>query len=49
MGREDVSDEIGGVTKGRVLAFGGVEVQFPISGPAGAESFKKASISNMTV
>ncbi len=27
MGREDVSDEMGGVTIGKVLAFGGVEVQ----------------------
>ncbi len=27
---------MGGVTDGKVLAFGGVEVQFPISGPASA-------------
>ncbi len=27
----------GGVTNGKVLAFGGVEVQLPISGPAGAD------------
>ncbi len=32
MGRESVSDEIGGVTNGKVLAFGGVEVQLPIFG-----------------
>ncbi len=32
MGREFVSDEMGGVTNGKVLAFGGVEVQLPISG-----------------
>ncbi len=31
-----VSDEMGGVTNGKVLAFGGVEVQLPIVGPAGA-------------
>ncbi len=37
MGRASVSDEIGGVTNGKVLAFGGVEVQLPISGPAGAD------------
>ncbi len=36
MGREGVSDEMGGVTNGKVLAFGGVEVQLPICGPAGA-------------
>ncbi len=30
---EDVSDEMGGVTDGKVLAFGGVEVQLPIFGP----------------
>ncbi len=36
MGREGVSDEMGGgVTNGKVLAFGGVEVQFPNFGPAG--------------
>ncbi len=35
-GREGVSDEIGGVTNRKVLAFGGVEVQLPIFGPAGA-------------
>ncbi len=29
MGREGVSDEMGGVTNGKVLAFGGVEVQLP--------------------
>ncbi len=49
MGREGVSDEIGGVTNGIVLAFSRVEVQLPISGTSGAESFKKASINNMTV
>ncbi len=37
MGREGVSDEIGGITNGKVLAFGGVEAQLPISGPAGAD------------
>ncbi len=36
MEREGVSDEMGGVTTGKVLAFGGVEVQFPIFGPVGA-------------
>ncbi len=36
MGREDVSDEMGGVTDGKVLAFGGVKVQLPIFGPASA-------------
>ncbi len=35
-GREGVSDEIGGVTDGKVFAFGGVEVQLPIFGPANA-------------
>ncbi len=37
MGREGVSDEMGGATIGKVLALGGIEVQFPISGPAGAD------------
>ncbi len=37
MGREGVSDEMGGITNGKVLAFGGVEVQLPISGPAGTD------------
>ncbi len=32
MGREDVSDEMRGVTNGKVLAFGGVVVQLPIFG-----------------
>ncbi len=32
-GREGVSEEMGGVTDGKVLAFGGVEVQLPIFGP----------------
>ncbi len=36
MGREGASDEMVGVTSGKVLAFGGVEVQLPIFGPAGA-------------
>ncbi len=36
MGREGVSDEMGGVTNGKVPAFGGVEVQLPNFGPAGA-------------
>ncbi len=36
MGRESVSDELGGVAIGKVLAFGGVEVQLPIFGPADA-------------
>ncbi len=39
MVREGVSDEMGGVKNGKVLAFGGVEVQLPISGTAGAGSF----------
>ncbi len=34
---EGVSDEMGEVTNGKVLAFGGVEVQLPISGPVGAD------------
>ncbi len=37
MEREGVSDEMGGVTNGKVLAFGGVEVQFSIFGPVGAD------------
>ncbi len=37
MGIEGVSDEMGGVTNGKVLAFGGVEVQLPISRPAGTD------------
>ncbi len=37
MGREGVSDDMGGATNGKVLAFGGVEVQLSISGPAGAD------------
>ncbi len=36
MGRESVSDEMGGVKNGKVLAFGGAEVQFPIFRPDGA-------------
>ncbi len=36
MGREGVSDEMGEVTNGKVLAFGGVEIQLPILRPAGA-------------
>ncbi len=36
MGREGVSDVMGGVTNGKVLAFGGVEAQLSIFGPAGA-------------
>ncbi len=36
MGREGVSDEVAGLTNGKALAFGGVEVQLPIFGPAGA-------------
>ncbi len=39
MGREGVSDGMGGITNGKVLAFRGVEVQLPILGPAGAEVF----------
>ncbi len=35
--REGVSDEMGGVTNGKVLAFGGVVVQLPISGQTGAD------------
>ncbi len=37
MGREGVSEGMRGTTNGKVLAFGGVEVQLPISGPAGAD------------
>ncbi len=37
MGREGVSDEMGVVTNGNVLAFGGVVVQLPTSGPAGGD------------
>ncbi len=37
MGRDCVSDEKEGVTNGKVLAFGGVEVQLPIFGPAGVD------------
>ncbi len=37
MGREGVSGEMVGVTNGKVLAFGAVEVQLPTSGPAGAD------------
>ncbi len=36
MGREGVSDKMGGVTNVKVLAFGGVKVQLLIFGPAGA-------------
>ncbi len=32
MRREDVSDEIGGVGNGKVLAFSLIEVQLPVSG-----------------
>ncbi len=35
-GREGVSDEMGGDTDGKVLAFIGVEVQLPIFGTASA-------------
>ncbi len=35
-GPEGERDEIGGVTDGKVLAYGGVEVQLPIFGPASA-------------
>ncbi len=37
MGREGISDEMGGITNGNVLAFGRVEVQLPILSPAGAD------------
>ncbi len=37
MGGEDVSDEVRGVTNGKVLAFGGVEVQVPNFGAPGAD------------
>ncbi len=37
LGREGISDEMEGITNGNVLAFGGVEVQLPIFGPAGAD------------
>ncbi len=33
---EGASDEMEGVINGKVLVFGGVEVQLPIFGPAGA-------------
>ncbi len=36
-GQEGISDEIGGVTNGKVLSFSGVEVQLPMFGPAGAD------------
>ncbi len=36
MGREGVREEMGRVTNGKVLAFGGVEVQLPIFGPDSA-------------
>ncbi len=36
MGRKDISNEIGEVTNGKVLAFDEVEVQLSIFGPAGA-------------
>ncbi len=36
MGQEGVSDEMGEITNRKVLTFGGVEVQLPIFGPAGA-------------
>ncbi len=32
-----MSDKVGGFTNGKKLAFCGVEVQLPISGPAGAD------------
>ncbi len=35
-GWEGVSDKMGGVTDGKVLAFGGDEVQLPIFGPDSA-------------
>ncbi len=35
MGQECVSDEMEGVNNGKVLAFGGVDFQIPIFGPAG--------------
>ncbi len=38
MGREGINDEMGGITNENVLAFGGVEVQLPIFGPAGANA-----------
>ncbi len=37
MRRQRLSDEMGGVTNGKVLAFGGVGVQLQISGPSGAD------------
>ncbi len=37
MGWEGVSDKMVGVSNGKVLAFGGVEVQFPTFGPTGAD------------
>ncbi len=37
MGRDGVSNEKEAVTNGKVLAFGGVEVQLSIFGPAGVD------------
>ncbi len=39
MGLEGVSDEMGGggISNGKVLVFGGIEVQLPISGSVGAD------------
>ncbi len=34
-GTEGVSEEMSGVTNGKVLVFGGLEVKVPIFGPAG--------------
>ncbi len=38
MGRKSVSDKMGAITNGKVLAFGGTEVGLPISGAAGADA-----------
>ncbi len=37
MRRQGLSDEMGGITIGKVPAFGGVKVQLRISRPAGAD------------
>ncbi len=37
MGRNGVSDEIRGITNGKVLTFDGIEAQLPISGPVGGD------------
>ncbi len=39
MGREGISDEMGGVTSGKVLVNGGAEVQLPSFGPVGTDVY----------